>query len=300
MTTKTIKVNYYYPIKRNDNTGDEIVSDLNPIIQALEKIPREKRIKKDGDGNIQLKDIIHDDQNKRWSLCFLRNRVDAPFKTKLADDISTAEALDDDEFVGQECCMIYDEVSGVVALQNNRYSISCGGLTSFFRDYIKESFRISPITLKDKYCEISEETDIQYRSVIIGYTDITKLKELADSQDNEVVKFLVQIANNISAINGKIELGVGRTKNFLFKSNLKSIVSFFKENRGVTNTLKVKMLDEDTIRLIDLLNNKASDKFEISITKEDPKTFTKILNSMHSVFDVALNETFNKCNLLIK
>lgn len=34
--------------------------------------------------------------------------MDAPFKTKLSDNIDIAESLEDDEFVGQECCMIYD------------------------------------------------------------------------------------------------------------------------------------------------------------------------------------------------
>lgn len=299
MAKKLIKVNYFYPIKKTVS-GKESITSIVPILRSLQEIPKEKRILTDGEGNIQLKDINYDEECKRWELCFLRNRIDAPFKAKLNDDTNTAEALEDDEFVGQECCMLYDEQRSIIALQNNRNSMSYGGLTSFFRKYIKEGFRLSPITYKEKYSEISFEEDIQYKSIIVGYTDISKLKDLAEREDNETVKILAKIAGDISAINGKIELGVGRAKKYLGKEKLKELASFFKKNREITNTLKVKMLEDyDSIRLIDLLNNKVYDQFEISVTKDDPKTFGKILSSMHSVFDVALDEIFEKCNVFI-
>lgn len=298
MAKQNIKIYYFFPV-RKDSNGKEKIVELKDVMIGLMNIKAEKRIIKDGEGNIQLKKLSYDDESKRWLLCFLRNKTNAPFKTKLDDDTDTAETLDDDEFVGQECCAIYDETSKIIALQNNRSSISYGGLTEFLNKYMNEPLHLSSITYKDKYCEISEENYIEYKSVVIGYTDASKLKELASMEDNKSIEMLGKLANDMSAVNGKVELSVGRTKNFLGKHNLKDIIDFFKRNKSITSNLKVKMIDNDTIRLIDLLNNKASDEVDITITKDDPKTFNKILSVMDSVFDVALKETFDKCNMFI-
>nr|WP_041710916.1 DUF6731 family protein [Clostridium pasteurianum] len=126
MANQKIRVNYYYPMSKSQENK---IYDLSTTLKGLSEMVAEERILLDGEGNIQLKKINYDEDNKRWKLCFLRNRIDAPFKTRLNDNIDTAEALDDDEFVGQECCMIYDEESYIVALQNNRNSISFGGVS---------------------------------------------------------------------------------------------------------------------------------------------------------------------------
>ena len=257
----------------------------------------EERILKKGEENIQLKDITYNEISKRWYLAFLRNRVDTPFITKLNDNTDTAESLEEDEFIGQECCCIYDEETNILSLQNNKNSISYGGANSFLNEYcLNEKIYLSAITYKDKYNEISLEDGIKYKSIIIGYTDISRLIQIdADENTKQIINPLMDLSNNLSSINGKIELNVGRTKNFLSSENLQKIVNVFKKNPTVTTNLKVKMLDHDTIRLIDLLHNTVHDDGQINITKDDPKTFNKILHIMDDSFDVFKEEVFNKC-----
>ena len=298
MANKKIKVYYFYPMTKTERYETKLFN-LSPILNGLKEMESEERILQDGEGNIQLKKIDFDSENKRWELSFLRNRVDAPFITKLDDNTDAAEALDEDEFVGQECCMLYDEESKIIALQNNRSSISFSGVSQFLCRYSRQGMILFPIVYQDKYCEISDEQEIEYKSVVVGYTDVTKIRELATMEDDEAIQFLAKLTNDMSAVNGKIELSVGRTSNFLGKPKLKQLVDFFKRNKGITNNLKVKMVDGDTIRLIDLLSNKANDQIEISVTKDDPKTFNKITNAMNSVFDVALDATFEKCKKVI-
>lgn len=298
MANQKIKVHYFYPVTKTEAQETNLFN-LSLILKGLYDMEAGERILQDGEGNIQLKKIEFIPENNRWELSFLRNRIEAPFITKLDDDIDTAEALDEDEFVGQECCMLYDEESKIIALQSNRSSVSFSGVSQFLRRYTEKSIILYPIVYQDKYCEISDEQDIEYKSVVIGYTDITKIRELATMEDDKAIQFLAKLTNDICAVNGKIELSVGRTSNFLGKYKLKQLVDFFKRNRGITSSLKVKMLDSDTIRLIDLLSNKANDQIEISVTKDDPKTFNKIINAMNAVFDVALDTTFEKCKKII-
>ncbi|MBP3916101.1 DUF6731 family protein [Clostridium sp.] len=297
MSKRKFKVYYYYPVTISE-TRKKIVN-LSPILKEIEKIEPESRIIKDGEGNIQLKKIEYDSESCRWYLSFLRNKIDAPFKTKLYDNTDKAESLDDDEFVGHECCAIYDEESKVISIQNNRSSTSFNGIKSFFNMYIDEPFMLSAITYKDKYCNISDDDLIKYKSVIVSYTDASKLIELASLEEDELLKSIGKLANNMSATTGKLEFGVGRSKNLLGKPQLRKLVDFFKKHNEITANLKVKMVDEDTIRLIDLINNKVDDDVEITITKDDPKTFKKILNAMDSVLDTAKKETFDKCSKYI-
>ncbi|MBZ9633213.1 DUF6731 family protein [Clostridium sp. FP1] len=297
MANKKSKVHYFYPMTQ---VGEETkLVDLLPILSELQDIAPEERLLDEGDGNIQLKKISFNKDFKKWELCFLRNKVDAPFRTRLDDDTDAAEALDEDEFIGHECCMLYDEVTGIIALQNNRNSISFAGVSQLLGKYAQIGIFLSAIVYEEKYCEILEEDGIEYKSVIIAYTDITKIRELATMEEYKSVEFLAKLTTDMSALNGKIELSVGRGKSFLGKAALKQFVNFFKKHKEITSNLKVKMVDDDTIRLIDLLSNKASDEFEISVTKDDPKTFKKILNALNAIFDTALTTTLEKCKKII-
>ncbi|HFD2045139.1 TPA: DUF6731 family protein [Clostridium perfringens] len=300
MARKTISMHYFYAIIKNNDETERLL-DLTDLFNVLKNKKPEERIKPiKSDENIQLKNINYNEKFKRWNLCFLKNISDAPFITKLSDTTDKAESLDEDEFVGQECCLIYDEMSKITSIQNNRSSISFRILSKFLSEYMEGFFEFSPIVYQKKYTEISDDEEINYKSIEIGYTDISKIQKLTEASGDEAVEDLAKIAMDLSAINGKIELNVGRQKNFLVKKRLKSLVNFFKKNPEVTKSLKVKMIDEDGIRFIDLINNKVVDKKDIIVTKEDPKTFDKILNVMNLAFDEALEETFDKCVMFVE
>lgn len=295
MAIKNIKSYYYWPTRKT-SIGIKIVS-LKNILQGLKNTAMDKRILFDGEDNIQLKYI--ENKNNRWYLSFLKNTNDTPFICKLNEDISSAEELEDDEFVGQECCCIYDEKTNIIALQNNTRSISYNKLSEFFNEFSTFTINIQPITFKDKYCNISEDDAINYKSVIVGFTDISLLANLAKSNNSKDLENISKLATSLSALNGKIELNVGRNKRlFLDKITLKDFVSLFK-NKQYTKTLKVKMVDNDTIRLIDLINNKVYDEFSITIKKDDPKTFKKILDPMDISLSTSLNGVLSSTEKII-
>lgn len=303
MASKNIKVYYYYPIVKETNLigKEEIkVVGIETILKALESISLENRVVKIGEDNIQLK-IINKNSEDRWELGFLRNTKDTYFKSRLDESVLCAETLDEDEFVGQECCMIYDEKSRLVALQSNAKSISYSSLATFFNQFIQERIQFIPVTLKEKYSNISDEKGIDYRSVVINFVDIDEINRIAKEESNEAVLALGNISNDLGAITGKVELGVGRSKyKFLNKEKLKRIVEFFKKYPTLAKGLKVKVFENDSIRLIDLIENKVCNDISISIAKDDPKTFDKILNPMNDYIDTVIKEDLDKCNVLMK
>lgn len=298
MAKKKIFVYYYYP-QKYINKKYKLVN-LTQLFEELSGINQKERILDQKDGNIQLKKIKFYETKKRWELSFLRNSTDTRFKTKLDDDTSTAEVLDDDEYIGSECCAIYDEKSGILAIQNNRNSVSFNGISNFFNEYLEdEDIFLSPITYKEEFCNISDDDFINYKSFMVGFTDISLFSQIAEREDNQAISWITKIAKDLSAVNGKIEFGVGRKKKFLSKENLKYLVECFRKNNGVISSLKVKRATEDSIRIIDLLSNKVYDPIEIVVTKDDPKTFDKILYQMDCAFSNALENTFNNCNIFL-
>ncbi|MPQ44543.1 DUF6731 family protein [Clostridium tarantellae] len=294
MANKKIKLYYFYGIIRDENNNKKLAK-LSTLLKYLDSISSAERVQEYGEGNMQLKKMNYDKEKQRWELCFLRNIIDAPFITKLDDNTEVAEALDEDEFIGQECCMIFDEKTQVIILQNNRVSISFSAISKFLSEYTEEKIDLFPIVYEDKYCTISDDEGIEYKSIVIGYTDISNLIQLSEGENEESIKAILKYGNSLSALSGKIEFGVGRTKGYLVKEKLKKVVNFFKKNKNATTSLKVKMFDNDNIRILDLISNKLNDSIEISVTKNDPKAFDKILYNMHSRFDVTLVETFSKC-----
>ncbi|HHY0049425.1 TPA: DUF6731 family protein [Clostridioides difficile] len=311
MGSKTIKVFYYYPIIKTVDTFRKeriILYDLNSVLEKLKNLNVEDRVfKLTDEENIQLKLIEKENENK-WKLGFLKNSKDSIFKSKLEEVVKEAESLDDDEFIGQECCMIYDKETGVISLQNNRKSVSFKNISSFMNEFIEkyhngENIELYPITLKPEYSNISDLDTINYKSISLSFLDISEIKMLAREESIESVESIAKMSNNLEALSGKIELSVGWNKNrFLEKINLREIVSFFKRHPKLTRGIKVKSYDydKDEIRVIDLIENKLYDEFSITVTKNKVKTFEKIFLPMSECFDVTVEETLDDCNKVME
>ena len=300
MSNKKIKVHYFYPtIKYTNLIGEEEIKivSLELILNNLKDKPVTERVLMLGEENVQLKTIIKNDDN-RWELSFLKNSKDTYFISKLEDENAQAETLEEDEFVGQECCMIYDVDNRVVALQSNIKSISSNSLASFFNQFTREKIYFMPLTLQERYNNISDDPSIDYRSIILKYVNVDEINRIANDEGIESIIHLTEISNSLEAVSGKIELGVSRHKSkFLNKNKLKDIVGFFKNHPTLTRGLKVKVYENDTIRLIDLIDNKIQSEITISISVDDPKTFNKILNPMNDYLDTVLREDLNRCNV---
>lgn len=301
MANKKIKVYYYYATtKEENNRGVEIlkVKNLKEILESLNQKEKENRtIILNEEENLQLKTINKNDLFGYWELGFLKNSKDSVFKTKLDDDTTEAEKLDEDEYLGQECCMLFDEVTNIISLQHNRSSASHRAISDFFGIFSNnENINLIPITYKKEYNEISDREDINYRNINISFVNINEINRLAKSDDKEAVKRLSAISENFGEVSGNIQLSVGRGKGLkLDKGPLKQIVNFFKKYPSQARGLKVKMQDADTIKIIDLIENKLLSEFDIPVSKDDTKNFNKILGPMKSSLEIVIDEELEHC-----
>lgn len=290
MGRKKIKVHYFWPTVITSDAKIKLLR-LGNHLEILSNVPMEERVFDFNNEVVQLKHVELVD-NRWWHLSFLRLKDDSPFKTTL-NTPAVAVELEADEFIGEEVCAIFDIQSNILAMQNNRYSLSYRGMAQFFTkfielgDYIRCDF--IPLTYPKRYTEISDEEFVTYKSLILNFADMKKLKEFAG--EDKFLDELSSLGNHLNAITGKAEFGVGRSNKKLDKAPLSKLVNLCKQHRDSIQTLKVKMVDNDTIRVIDLINCKLEDEITIFVSKEDPKTFNKILNQISDVFPVTLEET---------
>ena len=295
MSKKKMKVYYYWStVTKNNNTK---LLNLSRHLERIQQMELKDRFLKLGEENLQLKTISK--ENNLWKLVFLRNRNDSPYISKI-DDEGKPLHLEDDEFVGNEVCAIYDENLCIMTIQNNKNSASYNTIAAFFIEFIRGlggSFQLTPITYIKEYSEISDDELKQYKSLILSFTDLSDIMSIPNKEKDDAIQSINLIASNLNALNGKVELSVGNKKDhFLDKMNLKSIIKFFKKNSEKTKTLKVRMLDNDTIRTIDLISNKVYDDIEIEVSKSDPKTFEKILSQMEIKMKYKLENEMNIIN----
>ncbi|NKF05313.1 hypothetical protein J1C67_14600 [Clostridium gasigenes] len=298
-TNKKVKVYYYIPTM--NKFGKEITYPITQILEGLIKEELRDRVYGGTDENIQLKEIKRVEGSEHlWKLCFFKNISESNFKSKIEDEVDEAEPLEDDEYMGQESCCIYDERNSIMAIQNNRYSTSFKGIEMFLKNFIDfKNWYIKPIIGEN--IEIGEQDTREYKSIIISYIDIKKISQLAGAGDIDAIKNISALANDIGALNGKVELSVGREKsNYLFKGKVGQLLNFLIENKKYASSLKLKVIDKDGVRLIDLINNKVFDEFYMTVSKGDPKAVSKIMNPMITLFEKKLDGELKMLNNVVK
>lgn len=292
-----IKIYYYYPIVREENVIK--VVDIAYILRQLTGVKTEERISKYGEEeNLQLKIVKKVNNSTFWELGFLRNSKDSVYKTTLRDSTTEAERLEDDEYIGQECCLIYDEKTKVISLQNNRKSASFKGISEFIRkfDDLNKNIELLPIVYRKEFSEISDNELVSYRNLKISFADISMVNKLAEEDSKESVIKLSAISKDFGGLSGTIELSAGRAKDkSVDKNTLKEIVGFFKKHKNQARGLKVKMQDPDTVKVIDLIENKLNDTIKINFDKENTKNFDKIFDPMNKKLKEIISKELQHC-----
>lgn len=294
MAVKKIKMYYYNPVVELNN-GDIQFYPVNNLLLRLQAMPVEQRVQPYGEDQIQLQSLNFEDD--KWYLSFLRLKDSSVFTTRLNEQAAPI-GLDDDEFIGEEVCAIYHINHNIITIQNNRASIGYNSIAFFlsrFIDYRNGRFTkfFFQILTYDRYTEISDEEEIIYKSLIINTTDLSRLRDLLENEDERDLLTFADLGTRLNSISGKLEFSIGRSSNGLNKNVLRNLVNKAKEHIGLIKSIKIKLSDHDTIRLVDLVHNKIEDTITINVTKDDPKTFEKILTQMNAAFDVTLQERLN-------
>ena len=295
MSKKNIRL-YYYELAKVITTATTestvTFTNLKVALDGLINLPSKNRLMKlSHDEILELKIIKKpsDQNNNKWELGFLRNTTETSFKNKIGDSVTEAEKLDPDEYLGYETCCLYDESKNILAIQNNAKSIGANSIALFFQQFIQPAINLRVNIITDEFERELNEISDECRTLEIGIKDLSKI-DTSSSDEESVARDFCRSAKSMGTKTLKVQVGLGSiTKDSKEKTlnikNIKNSLKFLKKNKSELTSLKIKLSEDGSIRIIDLINNKLSSEFKIDVTKADPKTFEKILQPMYGSFD---------------
>lgn len=238
------------------------------------------------------------DSNEKniWKLMMMRLRLDQiPNKAK---DSEKAEVinLENDEYIGEDVSLIYDQDTGIAMIQNNRFSLSYNKIQELFNNiYGNDKFIIIIRPILNP-----ERVDIKGKSA-------TKLEiSYAMTDDSQIngkygISDILKKFKSIEGLSGKVSMGIGRTKKKiksrggkeekvnreLDEDEIVNLVKDIESNEDIISYARIHYRDDTTseISLLDLFDNEFNDYITFAIEPRKNIGFEYITEHMVRVYN---------------
>lgn len=237
--------------------------DSKSLLQSIIELP---------DTKAQIEKMQFYENERVWVFRFLKLREDNIPSIAKANEEAESIPLGDDEYIGEDLYMLYDDVNGVGMVQVNRFSLGLKRLEELLTNvWGVEGERI-------KLRAIVEEFDLnrvcgrrRYRSLEVDFANL-------GSQLEEEHNSLVKIQNsfrNFFGVAGHVKISLGRTRSDTL--NIDEVNQFVNDAMQDTTVvgLKLRIKDDDNrpTELIDLFDNICNSIITFNIRKKTTLDF---------------------------
>lgn len=226
--------------------------------------------------------IQYDDVNKLWFVRFMKLRdINIPAKVK---DNAEAEAieLEDDEYIGEDMTLLYDEASGIIMSQCNRFSLGVNRIAELIRRTInRDDVKIEFAPFLDVKSDRLEKCD--FRNIEITFANLTNMPLLRAGK--RTLAGIISTYKSMGAVTGKITYSLGHSKiNSLNQSAAQELVYDLNENKEYIHSAKVKVTYENDENsepeMIDLFDNLLQDWIEFTLHSREILSMEQVTRSM--------------------
>ena len=258
---------YYHYYDEGTNTVNEGPYRINKILEAVEKIPVNRRLVSCRGESARLQSIIH--AGDIWEMQFLRIKKEYTTGVAKDDGSFTRMPLSDDEGLGESVSAIYDDSNCALIIERNRDSVMPSDILEFFQGVAKDNkILFKPIVVKKDLQKFNDKSI--YRTLEIGFADLQK-----ESVVKSKVKGLINIINGLQdfeAVSARIFITVGQNK------KMKSLEKVFtkqsaEELIGDANVNRLRLharaTVDDNVEKIDLIENRLKDVRDFKFTREE-------------------------------
>ncbi|OLS02191.1 DUF6731 family protein [Tissierella creatinophila] len=240
----------------------------------------------------------NDESNNLWVIRFMKLRdTNIPSAVRESEE-AVPVTLDDNEYLGEDVNMLYDESNGIAMIQSNRFSLSYTRIQELVNNINPfEGFDIfiNPIIEKTK----SKLDNKKSKKITLGFANI----ERPISKTKSALSDIINSYFNIQALSGQVIFSVGRKKNIVKKNVLGKLVEL-KENRNldtksvseliddiydnqaiITNA-KIEIRDDDgpSLEIIDLFDNVYHDYVTFILEARQTLGFEYVSNEMMYIY----------------
>lgn len=207
-----------------------------------------------------------------------------PSKVKDLEEASAIE-LEEDEYIGEDLFMLYDDEKNISMIQQNRMSMGISRVEEFiegtYNKYSgaqkKISINIAPI-LSDLSREKLKKG--QYRMLELSFDNINGYHMHGEKR---ALSELLNPFKKFGGISGNIKIGLSRTKySTLNKDKVNELVDELNSNKRYVRSAKIKIKEQDDsdIEIIDLFDDVVHDFIEFSINVRSSLTYEAAIYKM--------------------
>lgn len=252
------------------------------------------KIKKSIDFNnakARIERIARNNDTGTWGLRIMKLRdTNVPAKAKENED-AAAIKLDDDEYIGEDLFILYDENKGIAMIQQNRMSLGLSRIEEFFqytyKKYVdsdsKQKVILKPINGSNSIERIFRSN---YRCLELSFANI---KEYDFANNNSALSDLLAPFRNLYGVSGYVKVGLGRSKEDTL--NRQEIQDLTKELSDVSNKrfvrgarVSIKEEDDTDVEIVDLFEEICHDFLTFEIEKREILQYENVIPRMRKKY----------------
>jgi|GEM_PF-2076077 len=305
MKIKYIKYEYFrvtftHVEKNNQKRG---LFKLEKLIDIIKEKPLGERAEKIGTEGSRLDEYLKQEDyiflmfsRLKKSYFTKKGKIDAPLKNL---------DMEDDDYIGEEVCALYDPKLHVLMLQRNRDSLSPGGIEQYLNLMLSKvtednqnQIFLEPICTDDANYRAKKGNVIRKLQVRVADKDIDKInkKDLG-------LKNLVNAWSQYEAPYVDIVLLNGRFKDQkINKEPVHDLIDEISKNPELINKARLTIGDSGQPEIIDLLTDKATDFSPVSISEKiiearEQLNHIKVWDFMLDIYHVGIGNKKRKLDI---
>lgn len=292
MGTKNVGFEYYRVFariynKETNSSGEPILFNIVPLLEKAYSTSIMDRTYKINEEEARLQDIERDALNKKiWKMRFIRIR------DSIIPGIASKEGtydlieLEDDEYIGEEISVLYDETYNIIMLQRNRNSLSPSGVEKYFSSAINDGTQIElrPIPMPETLREIKPSQS--FKRVSINFCPTKIDDELLDNSNTPFRK-LLKSAREMGAVYASITLSMGNSKQKEKSLNKEAILEL-KETKNYEGFSKIqinkKECEDTKVETVDLIAGKLTDIVQLEFSRVNLIEYNRVIEIMKNLY----------------
>lgn len=260
-------------------------------IQRIEgNVKRNITVNNDFQGNLEK--IAQSSTNPNISFArFYKLRDIVPAKVK--DGIGAESIdLDEDEYIGEDVCILYDDSNGVCMLQKNRFSLSYLKIGEWLSLSCQEGYRVKlkPINDNDIFHKLNGKNvrnfDVSFANLSSNFEDV----------ENVSLNQMIRSVQYFEGATANIRIGVGREKHRRLNNHaINLLLEGMNRYRDRFSKAKITLSDENdsNIEVLDLLDAIMSSTINVTIKEKEMLDFEDIVRKMQFMYDKKREELSN-------
>lgn len=242
----------------------------------------------------QIDNIDYSEKENLWVIRFLKLREDnIPSIAKKNQEARGIE-LEDDEYIGEDVYMLYDDQTGIAMIQSNRFSLGLKRLSELISNIwgiTGERIAIKPISQNVSV----KKRRRNYRTIELSFANI----ERDEPDEKSSLSHIKNLYQNYYGVSGTIKIGVGRVKNGTLNiDKVEHLIDEVRSDPSVTGArIRIKDDDKAYTETIDLFDNIYHDVIEFKVQEKtvlDPEYMAKKMISYYKSRKIELSDKINK------